>query len=148
VAKPAPEGDVHRDAGFPSCDDDDGEAVVRSRIITGTPTMSEHFRVEEIDGVSVVSLAGPQILSEAGGDLNSLAESGGHEGLLLDFRDVQFLSSKALAMLISLRRKVDAAGGRLRLCGLSPDLLELLRLTQADDLFEVFDARQDGIRGF
>ena len=110
--------------------------------------MSEHFRVEEIDGVSVVPLAGPQLLSDAGGDLYGLAEGGGHERLLLDFRAVEFLSSKALAMLIILRRKVDAAGGRLRLCGLAPHLVDLLRITRQLDQFEVFDSRQEALRAF
>jgi len=109
--------------------------------------MSPHFDLEQIDGITVVNLVGPKLTPEANEPLYGLVENEGQR-LLLDLSNVRFLSSNALGILVSLKKKIDAAGGRLRLCCLEPDLLELLRVTMLDRIFEVFDSRQDALRGF
>ena len=89
-----------------------------------------HFRLEVIGGVTVVRLAGPKLVIDASGPLYGLVAEGGHRKLLLDFAEVRFLSSAALGVLITFKKKADAAGGQLKLCRLAPDLLELFRLTR------------------
>src|SRR4051812_38734610 len=107
--------------------------------------MTQYFRLETIDGVTVATWADTKVVTEAKDPLYDLA---GNERMLLDLGSVRFLSSNALAILVSFQKKVDAAGGRLRLCRLDPDLLNLLRITKVDRLFEVFDSRQEALRGF
>jgi anti-sigma B factor antagonist len=107
--------------------------------------MTQHFRLEIIDGVTVATWADPKVVSESKDPLYDLA---GNERLLLDLGNVRFLSSNALAILVGFQKKVDAAGGRLRLCRLDPDLLDLLRITKVDHLFEFFDSRQEALREF
>jgi anti-sigma B factor antagonist len=77
-----------------------------------------------------------------------LVEDEGPRRLLLDLSNVRFLSSNALGILVSLKKKVDAAGGRLRLCGLEPDLLELLRITNLDRIFEMYESREEALKDF
>jgi anti-sigma B factor antagonist len=107
--------------------------------------MTQHFRLETIDGITVATWIGTKVVPEATVPLYALAGDG---RLLLDLGNVRFLSSNALGILVSFQKKVDAAGGRLRLCCLDPDLLELLRITKVDRIFEVFDSRQEAIRDF
>ncbi len=107
-----------------------------------------HFRLEVVDGVTVVRLAGPKLVIDASGPLYGLVDEGGHRKLLLDFAEVRFLSSAALGVLITLKRKVDAAGGQLKLCRLSPDLLELFRLTRIEELFAIHGDEREALARF
>ena len=107
-----------------------------------------HFRLEIIDGVTVVRLNGPKLVIDASGPLSGLVEEGGHRKLLLDFAEVEFLSSAALGVLITLGRKTDAAGGQLKLCRLSADLLELFRLTRLRERFAIHEDEAEAIAQF
>jgi anti-anti-sigma regulatory factor len=64
-------------------------------------------------------------------------------GVVLDMGNVACLASTALAALVRLHEKVAAAGGRLRLDGVSPHLYELLEVTQTHRLLDVH--RSEGI---
>jgi len=109
--------------------------------------MSRHFDVEDVDGISVVEFVGPKVAHEAGEQLYGLMEGEGHRRFVLDFRNVRFLSSNALGILVSFKRKADAAGGTLKLCCLDPDLLDLFRLTNLDRIFAICASRQQAVGG-
>ena len=70
-----------------------------------------HFRLEIIDGITVVHLVGPKLSLEASGPLYDLVEQDGPRRLLLNFGAIRFLSSAPLGVLVTLKKKVDAAGG-------------------------------------
>lgn len=108
----------------------------------------QQFRLEVIGGVAVVRLAGPKLVVDASGPLYGLVDEGGHRKLLLDFAEIRFLSSAALAVLISLLRKVDAVGGQLKFCRLDPDLLELFRLTRMEELFAIHGDEREALARF
>ncbi|MCI0462082.1 MAG: STAS domain-containing protein [Gemmataceae bacterium] len=67
--------------------------------------------------------------------------------LLLNLRKVQSISSGALGRLITLNRALTAAGGRLVLCYLDPQIYEFFEQTKLDRLFRIEDdpaADQEG----
>ena len=107
-----------------------------------------HFHLEDIDGVAVVRLVGPTLVADAGGPLHGLVDAGGHRKLLLDFAEIRFLSSGALGVLVLLQRKVDEAGGKLALCGLNVDLLDLLRITRLAEQFAIHEDEQEALAQF
>jgi anti-sigma B factor antagonist len=59
-----------------------------------------------------------------------------HNGvrLVIDFSDVQNISSAILGKLINLRKKLNAAGGRLNIQHVHPDLVEVFRMTRLDQM--------------
>src|SRR5882757_2370180 len=102
-----------------------------------------HLRLENIDGVTVVSFVDTKIVTEeniqeVGDQLYSLVEDDGYKQLLLNFGNVQYLSSAALGKLINLKKKVGAVKGKLKLCCIHPDLLEVFRITRLDQVFEIY----------
>jgi anti-anti-sigma factor len=52
--------------------------------------------------------------------------------LVIDFSEVQYMSSAILGKLINLKKKLSAARGRLRIEHVHPDLLEIFRITRLD----------------
>ena len=57
----------------------------------------------------------------------------------VDLRPIDFLSSSGVALLIGLRRRVDAAAGSLVLFGLHPYVQDLLRVMKIAPLFRIAD---------
>jgi anti-anti-sigma factor len=70
---------------------------------------------------------GVRAAQEVGDQLYSLVEDQGHSQLLLNFSNVQYLSSAALGKLIQLKKKVGAVKGNLKLCCIHPDLHSCVR---------------------
>jgi len=111
------------------------------------------LRLETIDNVTVVSFVESKIVSdesiqEVGEQLYSLVESEGHRQLLLNFGNVQYMSSAALGKLINLKKKVGTAGGKLKLCCIHPELKVVFKITRLDQVFEIFDEEQAALDSF
>jgi anti-sigma B factor antagonist len=112
-----------------------------------------HLRLESIDGVTVVSFVESKIVSEeniqeVGDQLYSLVDNEGHRQILLNFANVQYLSSAALGKLINLKKKVGAVGGKLKLCCIHPELKVVFKITRLDQVFEIFDDEQPALDSF
>src|ERR1700716_3416885 len=99
--------------------------------------------VEEGDG-TVVNFIDRKILDEQniqkiGEDLFSLVDELGRRKILLNFGNVEYLSSAALAKLITLNKKLQQVGGRLILCNIDAQIKEVFEITKLNRLFTIFD---------
>ncbi len=104
----------------------------------------DHLKVEKVDGVTVVTFVDPKHVTDediqaVGAQLYSLVEAEGHDNLMLDLSNVRYLSSSMLGKLIHLKKKLGAIKGRLNLCRIHPDLLEVFRLSRLDRFFGIDD---------
>ena len=112
-----------------------------------------HLRLENVDGVTVVSFVESKIVTEeniqeVGDQLYSLVEDQGLKQLLLNFGNVQYLSSAALGKLITLNKKVQQAGGKLAMCKIAKEILEVFEITKLDKLFKIFKDEQTALQWF
>ncbi len=112
-----------------------------------------HLRLETVNGVTVVSFVDTKIVTEeniqeVGDQLYNLVDVEGHRQLLLNFGNVQYLSSAALGKLINLKKKVGTVKGKLKLCCIHPDLLEVFRITRLDQVFEIYPTEQAALDKF
>ena len=57
--------------------------------------------------------------------------------VILDFSGVELISSSFLGKLILLQRRIDASGGRLRLCECSNTVASVFRTSNLDRLFAI-----------
>lgn len=73
-------------------------------------------------------------------ELYAVTERSRRRGIVLDFTDVHFVSSPALSMLLTLRRKADDVGSEVVLCGLRAHIRRLFQITRLDKLFLIFDS--------
>jgi len=98
--------------------------------------------IEEISGVTIVKLLEKKILDEAniealGQELFALVDKDGRRKLILEFSVVEYLSSAALGKLITLHKKVAAAKGKMVLCSIQKEILEVFRITQLDKILTI-----------
>ncbi len=110
-----------------------------------------HFTVIESDGVNVVEFSDRKILdelsiSEIGDQLKAVATP--RAKLLLDFQNVEHLSSAALGMLITLDKLVKENEGELRLCHIHPQIFEVFKITRLNKLFSIHGTLQEAIASF
>ena len=106
---------------------------------------TQRIDVTRTGDVSVVRFRDRKILDEAaiqqlGAELFALVEVDNRKTIVLDFEGVEFLSSAALGKLITFDRKVKTSQGRLKMCGITPSILEVFQVTK---LNKVFDIRAD-----
>ena len=68
--------------------------------------------------------------------------------ILLDFANVESISSTGLGRLITWQKTISKAGGKLRLCGLRPKIREVLNSSRLDRLFEVHPDEEAAMNSF
>lgn len=108
--------------------------------------------IEEVGDVTVATFVDKKILDEGniqiiGNQLFSLVEEDGREKIVLDFANVEYLSSAALGKLITMDKKVKSAKGKLRLCSVRPDIYEVFAITKLNKLFDMRDTREQALEG-
>jgi len=57
--------------------------------------------------------------------------------VLLDFGNVEFMSSAMLGLLGQLHRKISTGHGRLKMCSIRPEIFQVFKLTSLDKLFSI-----------
>ena len=100
--------------------------------------------------ITIVSFMDKKILDEAniqdiGDELFALVDERYKIKLVLNFENVEFLSSAALGKLITLNKKVKNENGALRLCGIRPQILEVFRITKLNKLFQIYDTEEQAL---
>ena len=67
--------------------------------------------------------------------------------ILLDLHDVEFISSLLLMKLIGLQKKCVASKIDLRMCRPRPSVLEVIKVTRLDSLFNIHDSDEATLKG-
>ncbi len=111
------------------------------------------LNVHETDEALVVEFADRKILEELsiaqiGDELSSLIMHRPQVRLVLNFNNVEHLSSAALGMLITLRNQVNEKNGRLKLSNIRPQIYEIFKITQLHKLFEIHETAAQAIHAF
>ena len=103
--------------------------------------------------MTVVNFTDKKILDEQniqiiGEQLFSLVDELGRRKLILNFSNVEYLSSAALGKFINLNKKVRAAGGKLVLCNIAQHIYEVFEITRLDKMFNIQKDEQAALQSF
>ena len=107
--------------------------------------------IEQADGVTVAIFKDRRLLDEAtidlvGNQLYSLVDDHGYHKVVLDFNDVEYMSSSALGKLIKFHKKILAVDGSLRLCNLKPELQKIFKVLALHKIFKIDKNRDKSIK--
>ncbi|MDP2322403.1 MAG: STAS domain-containing protein [Gammaproteobacteria bacterium] len=109
--------------------------VEEGRIVVGT--------VRTSSVLSTINVA------EFGNEVIAFIEAHPTINLLLNFENVDYLSSAVLTELLRINKSIEGAGGQLRLCGVSKVILEVFQITNLDKMFAIYhDDAEGGVRRF
>ena len=94
------------------------------------------------------SLMNPLELERIGAGLFRLIDDDKRDRLVLDFTKVQYLSSQAIGIILTLNKKLtgtSAGGQNLILCGVGPQLMQLLKITRLDRILMIKTTQKEAI---
>jgi len=81
-------------------------------------------------------------------ELTKVAERIPGGKLLLNFNDVHFMSSSVLGKLIALNKRCKADETALKLCNISPQIMEVFKITNLHRVFEIHEDEAKAISAF
>lgn len=121
-------------------------------------TGQRRFEIDEVEGVvdtvTIAKFNDKKILDEnniqiIGNQLFNLVDSDQRKRIVLDFVNVEYLSSAALGKLITMDKKVKGLkGAKLRLCNIRPDIFEVFVITRLNKLFDICDTKEKALEGW
>lgn len=114
---------------------------------------SSHLKIKRTDGVSIVEFADRKILEELsiqeiGEELQQVVSAESGIKLLLNFTNVDHLSSAALGMLITLNKRVKEQKGDLKLSNINRQIYEVFKITRLNRVFDIHDTAEQAQSGF
>jgi anti-sigma B factor antagonist len=100
--------------------------------------------VEYVGNATVIRFTDEKILEEKDiqtlqGSIMSIIESAsGGIRLILDFANVQYLSSAVLGLLIRISKRIYENDGQLGLCNINPKIYEIFKITRLIKTFDIY----------
>ena len=114
--------------------------------------MESFFNARQQGGYTVVefqtdSLTHPLEIERIGQALYRLVEQDGKRSLLLDFTPVKYLSSQAIGIILTLNKKLSQfEDSAVVLCGVGPQLMQLLKITRLDQLLKIAPTQAEALK--
>ncbi len=111
----------------------------------------EMFDVCDINEVTVLRLRARELdetkLQRLSLELGQVVEAPERQRVVIDLGAVAFLTSTGIGTIIALKKRIQAAGGTLKLCSLNPDIRSLFAITQVDRLFDIHASADEAASG-
>ena len=108
--------------------------------------------VEYAGNATIITFTDEKILEEK--DIQALQESimsvveqSERINMILDFRNVRFLSSSVLGLLIRISKKIYECDGKLRLCNIDPKIYEVFKITRLTKIFDIYQDIESATEG-
>jgi anti-sigma B factor antagonist len=105
--------------------------------------------LEEMEGVLIARLVvarhpSQKQIDDIGRELLTLPERSGGM-ILLDLREVEFISSALLGKLIALHSECKTGKIDLRIYNVPPLIMDVIKISRLDFLFKIYDSEEDAV---
>jgi anti-sigma B factor antagonist len=75
-------------------------------------------------------------------------QDGGVQKILVNFTDLDYISSAGLRVLLATAKRISASGGSLRICGLNETVNEVFEISGFSVILSVFGSEAEALEGF
>ncbi len=111
------------------------------------------IRVKEQNGVKRIEFLERNILDEAniqqiGEEIGRIVDGQDRPRVLINFHNVDHLSSAAQGTLITINNKIRGKDGQLRLAEIDPQIYEVFVITKLNKLFQIFESSEQAMASF
>jgi anti-sigma B factor antagonist len=112
------------------------------------------LKSREEEGVLIVNFTDAKILDEAriqqiGAELMEMVTAATQsKKMLLNFQGVQFMSSAMIGKLVLLNKKAKTAEIDLKFCTISPNVLEVFKITRLNKVFKIFADEEKALKSY
>jgi len=117
------------------------------------PANDSRLRIKRQGDLLHVEFVDRNILDEGniqliGAEISALVDAAPKPKVLIDFANVDHLSSAALGTLITINSRVKAKGGQLRLANIDPQIYEVFVITRLNNLFQIHETADSALKSF
>lgn len=110
------------------------------------------LEVEQVGDVTVIRLTTKQFDLDTFDPLTRtvyrLVDREERKKLVLNLKDVKYLFSEAVGMLVSLNNRLQNSGCQLRLCNLDANVREVIDVTHVSDVLAIHEDEQRALEDF
>lgn len=108
---------------------------------------------EQRDEVLVITFTDGKILDsqrieQVGRELHDAVPQAVHKRIVVNFRGVSFMSSQMITKLVMLNKTCKAQGIALKFSDVSPNVMEVFKITKLTKLFDIYDSEEKAIASF
>ena len=97
----------------------------------------------------VHTITDQSLIEQIGNEFADVAmEAAGNRKLVVNFQGVKFMSSAMLGKLLPLQKRCKADKITLKLCNLSPNLMEVFKILNLTKVFQICGTEQEAIASF
>ena len=82
-------------------------------------------------------LVDPEHLKRLFDDLYEMLGKTDQQQVVLDFSSVKFMASAMLGKLVALQKKCVEYRAKLKLCGITPEIMEVFKITKLNKVFDI-----------
>lgn len=114
--------------------------------------MDVPLTIQDIEKYTVVlfrtpSLMDPVMLEAIGQAVYRLVDAEDKRMIILDFEQVEYLSSQAIGIVLTLNKKLSKLKHTsLVLCGVGPKLMELIKITRLDKILQIRASQKEAVK--
>jgi len=108
------------------------------------------INVVEKNGIKIVSFVGEldsTTAPETDKALKALIEEGAIK-ILINFQDLEYISSAGLRILLGAAKTLSAKGGRLKMCNLNEVVQEVFDISGFSSIFSLFKTEEEAVQAF
>jgi len=107
--------------------------------------------ITDMEGIAMVSfrdriLLAPNEIQLIEKELLGLIVEMAEPRLVVDFTEVQALSSRMLGTMINVQNEIKALGGKMALCHTNDRIAKIIGVTKLTEIFEVFANREEAVQ--
>ncbi len=97
----------------------------------------EHSLDETFVTINQSKLLDDESIKEMQNTLLDIVDTAKHDKLLLNFSEVEFLSSSFLGTLVKVHKRIREKNGELTLINIAPKILKVFKITQLDKVLNI-----------
>jgi len=110
------------------------------------------LKIEKVDNIEVVKFEDVQkfnalITEKVKEELAQLFEKP-NTRLILDLQGVKYIDSSGFGVFLSVMKMANNNYGFFKLCNIAPEVMELFKLLQLHNIFEIYEDLHDCIKSF
>jgi anti-anti-sigma factor len=105
---------------------------------------------QEKDSVAVVYFMGKldtRTSSEAEKYVNGLLDEGANN-ILMNFEDLDFISSTGLRIILATGKKLTSSGGKLTICSPNITVNDVLKMSGFNRMFAVYESEEEALESY
>lgn len=112
------------------------------------PLMVQHQGDIRLVWITVARILDETTIKTLAAELFEMADTSFKPKILLNFEQVDYLSSAVIGKLVQFHQKIAEARGVLKMTGIKPAIMEIFKITKLDKVFQIYGDPVKAVNSF